>query len=122
MNLSLGDSRTMLPFKAQRTGRKEEHESFRSRLMSRLGWRKTNTTSMKQVKLTVSVVAGGKPRKKGEILELPDLKAAELIGMRVATLEKDLPQTKRNPWEIPAEEREQARKQTAQPPPQLARR
>ena len=106
MEYQLADSRTGQPLKIRHASKKDQanHEaSFLERFFRRLGWKPANGTkdqnTMKLVIITVPVIAGGKPRKKGEKVELSDLKAAELVAMNVAKIDSDITSVKPYPWE-----------------------
>ena len=109
MEFHQADSRTGLPFKLARTSKKiqaTQQASLLNRFFQRLGWKQkpgeTAPNPMKEITLLVSCVAGGKARKKGDCVAVTDLKAAELISMKVAVLKRELPNAKLQPWERPA--------------------
>lgn len=107
MEFSLADSRTGEPFKERRATRKAEtsyQKTMLERFFRRLGWRSSpgetpDQHTMKEVTITIPCVAGGKPRKKGEVVALENLKAAELIAMKCAEFKADIPTKKLQPWE-----------------------
>jgi len=105
INFSLGDSKTGAPFKVRRTSKKAEREDLSSLLSNffrRLGWKPKGTDNyMKEVRMLVPAIAGGKPRQKGDKLTLTDLKAAELVSMKIVEIVGEIPNPKVQPWEKP---------------------
>ena len=108
MDFQIADSRTWQPFKIKRAAKKDQAAHQTSLLRSffqRLGFKpktdETSTNHMKEITMLIPCIAGGKPRKKGECVIIPDLQAAELISMKVASLKRDVPNTRLQPWEKP---------------------
>ena len=107
--MKFADSRTGRPFKVVRTSKKAQAAqaaSWLANLFRRLGGPSSEiiqdpSSPMKEVTLLVPCIAGGKARKKGESVAVTDLKAAELISMKVAVLKKELPNARLQPWERP---------------------
>jgi len=53
---------------------------------------------MKEITITVPCMIKGKPRKKGDVVQVEDLKALELVGMKVAELKGNI-EVQPKPWE-----------------------
>ena len=104
-NFSIGNSQTGEPFRVRRSRRKSEQEylsTLLSNFFRRLGWKPKGTDNhMKEVKMLVPAIAGGKPREKGEKFTLTDLKAAELVSMKIVEIVGEIPNPKVQPWEKP---------------------
>jgi hypothetical protein len=103
MIFRLADSDTGKPFKIKRAKKVSARKSLFAALCRRLGWKAgaDPESNMKKVKMRVPCIAGGKARRKGEEVTLTDMKAAELVAMKVADVVGEVENPKVQPWDKP---------------------